>query len=538
MPHSPFPMPHSIMILQPNLVSLLLLLPTSLATGVSGQSTSPTFLPRGEAAIQVPIFSQAPNSRSCSSASINGEIEAILKRHKLDRSRLGILVQTLSGETIYAREHRSYFTPASVTKLLTTASALIELGENYRLRTSIYGTVDGSRARLRLVGRGDPTVTLEKLEELAGQLRAIGVTHIEELVAEDGYLGDLEIHPTWEVEDLQEGYGARVNSLIAFENAIALELRPQAKGEKLQVIWEDKIEARRWRLENKTLTVAPDEEEFVRLERDPEQRLITLYGTLREGSAPETAYVAVPDPALNFLRYFRRALEKSGIVLERGTVARRSSGEIGEAILEPELAFIESEPIAEIVKETNLTSNNLYAEVLLRLLGKGAIERGLVSADSSSACPLVSGSPCPPAISGLQAISDSLAKLGVDPESYIQEDGSGLSRHNLISPEALVQLLRAMAEPQWQTFRDSLPLAGIRGTLRRRFRNSSAEGIVSAKTGGMSGVSTLAGYITSPQAETLVFSIMFNNSNRPSQVRSLAIDEIVLMFQKLPDCTP
>ena len=537
MPHAPCPISNLIMIVQPNLVSLLLLLPTSITAGGYGQFTPLTPLPIPEVPIQASNFSQAPNSLSCTSGSISEEINAILERHKLERSRLGILVQTLSGKTIYAREHRSYFTPASVTKLLTTAAALIELGENYRFRTSIYGTVDGSRARLRLVGRGDPTLTMEQLEDLAEQLRAIGVTHIEELVAEDGYLGDLEIDTTWEWEDLQEGYGTRVNSLIAFENAIAIELLPQDQGEKLQVIWEDETEARRWRLENKTLTVAPDEEEFVRLTRDPEQRLITVYGALRAGSASETAYVAVPDPAVHFLRYFRRALEKSDIVLGRATVVRRKSGESKEAILEPELAFIESEPLAEIVKETNQTSNNLYSEVLLRLLGIRAIERRLVSAESSSSCTLYYGSPCPPAISGLQAISDSLAKLGVDPEGYMQQDGSGLSRHNSISPEALVQLLRADALVSRQSFRDSLPVAGISGTLRRRLRETSAEEIkVSAKTGGMRGVSTLAGYITSPREETRVFSIMFNNSNQPGEVRSRAIDEIVLLLQKLPDC--
>ncbi|NER36140.1 MAG: D-alanyl-D-alanine carboxypeptidase/D-alanyl-D-alanine-endopeptidase [Oscillatoria sp. SIO1A7] len=559
------------MIFKPQLLSLFLLLPTSLVYAQEAAATidvgkESIFLVKQATNNQEQL---SPNIRSiaiqrseqydespmpitgnptpsgegqvaqspCSSVSIDAEIEAIRKKYKLDRSGLGIFAQTMDGKTLYARNHRSYFTPASVTKLLTTAASLVLLGENYRLRTSIYGTVDGDRARLRLVGRGDPTINPEQLEDLAKQLRDKGITNIEELVAEDGYLGEIEIDPTWEVEDLQEGYGAAVNSLIVLENAIAIELIPQGLGEKLKVIWEDETEAGRWRVENKTITGSKDAEEFVRLTRDPEKRLITIYGNLRVGSASETAYVAVPDPAENFLRHFRRALKKSGIFVERASVVRRTGLEARET--EPELAFIESEPLSEIIKETNKVSNNLYAEVLLRLLGIRELQRQVASGKDFSPCPSVSGSPCLspiPAIAGLQAISDILTKLGVDPESYIQQDGSGLSRHNLISPEALVQLLRAMDRPQWQTFRDSLPVAGIGGTLRGRFRETSAEGMVLAKTGGMSGVSSLAGYITARERETLAFSIEIDSSNRPGQVRSKAIDEIVLLLQTLSPC--
>ena len=555
------------MIFKPHLLSLLLLLPTSLLYAQEAAATidigkesiflveqatnnqNSCYSCRGDSRIaptpsMLPTITGNPTPSGeelaqsrCTSISIDREIEAIRSKYKLDRSGLGIFAQTMDGKTLYARNHRSYFTPASVTKLLTTAASLVLLGDNYRLRTSIYGTVDGDRTRLRLVGRGDPTITPKQLEDLAKQLRDKGITNIEELVAEDGYLGELEINPTWEVEDLQEGYGAPVNSLIVLENAIALELIPQGLGEKLKVIWEDETEAGRWRVENKTITGSKDAEEFVRLTRDPEKRLITIYGNLRVGSASETAYVAVPDPADNFLRHFRRALKKSGISVRRASVVRRTGLEARET--EPELAFIESEPLAEIIKETNKVSNNLYAEVLLRLVGIRELQRQIASGKNISPCPSISGSPCLspiPAIAGLQAISDTLTKLGVDPESYIQQDGSGLSRHNLISPEALVQLLRAMDRPQWQTFRDSLPVAGIGGTLRRRFRETSAEGMVLAKTGGMSGVSSLAGYITAPERETLAFSIEIDSSNRPGQVRGKAIDEIVLLLQKLSSC--
>ena len=138
---------------------------------------------------------------------------------------------------------------------------------------------------------------------------------------------------------------------------------------------------------------------------------------------------------------------------------------------------------------------------------------------------------------GLRAVKAILTELGVEPGSYVLGDGSGLSRHNLVSPEALAQTLRAMAQsPLASVYRSSLPVAGISGTLRNRFRDSSAKGIVSAKTGAMSGVVALSGYLDAPNYEPLVFSIIVNQSDQPAATLRQAIDEIVLLLTRLQRC--
>ena len=138
---------------------------------------------------------------------------------------------------------------------------------------------------------------------------------------------------------------------------------------------------------------------------------------------------------------------------------------------------------------------------------------------------------------GLRAVKAALTELGVEPGGYVLADGSGLSRHNLVSPEAIAQTLRAMAQsPLASVYRSSLPVAGVSGTLRNRFRDSGAKGIVSAKTGTMSGVVALSGYLDAPNYKPLVFSIMVNQSDQPAATLRQAIDEIVLLLTRLHSC--
>ena len=169
--------------------------------------------------------------------------------------------------------------------------------------------------------------------------------------------------------------------------------------------------------------------------------------------------------------------------------------------------------------EANLNSNNLYAEALLRTLGSK-----VNSLDSNSQ-------------TGLIAAKQALTNLGVDPKGYVMADGSGLSRHNLVSPDAIAQTLSAMSSSQYATvYRASLPVAGVSGTLLNRLKNTPAQGVVSAKTGTMSGVLALSGYINAPNYEPLVFSIIINQSNQSSATIRQAVDEVVLLLVSLRRC--
>ena len=441
---------------------------------------------------------------------LNSQINTILNRPRFKRFRWGISIKTLSqNQELYRRDAEHYFIPASAVKLMTTAAALSELSPNYRIVTSIYGDTKGN---LYIVGRGDPSLTTTRLEDLAQKLKNRGINRVNQLIADEGYFPGFAVHPNWDWEDIQAGYGAPINSLILHQNSIDLILSPQAVNQPLKVTWVRPLQAEGWQIQNNTITVQKNQREFVEIGRDLTQPILYISGQLRVGSEPEPVYAAVVEPTENFLQEFRQILEAKGIrVLNTGVVSNLQ-------YYYPELARVESPPIAELIKTVNLESNNVFAEVLLRTLG---VQKPTLDAVET----------------GLTAIKKSLKNLGVEPESYSLVDGSGLSRRNLVSPEALTQTLVGMANsPLFEIYKKSLPIAAERGTLKRRFRDTTAAEIVYAKTGTLTGVSALAGYIYPPHYQPLVFSILVNHSNLSTSQLRQTIDEIVILLSQLKAC--
>ncbi|MBD2460370.1 D-alanyl-D-alanine carboxypeptidase/D-alanyl-D-alanine-endopeptidase [Oscillatoria sp. FACHB-1407] len=223
---------------------------------------------------------------------------------------------------------------------------------------------------------------------------------------------------------------------------------------------------------------------------------------------------SVPNPTQHFLQRFQRVLNATQI-----TVAGTAIAPAPTTSPQPELAAVLSPPLSTLVVETNQNSNNLYAEALLRSLGATTNP----NEDSLAA--------------GIAAIEATLSRLGVDPQGIDLSDGSGLSRHNLVTPEALVQTLRGMARsPNATVFRNSLAIAGSRGTLQNRFRDTPVQGRLQGKTGALSGVATLSGYLDPPNYSPLVFAILLNHFDQPVRTVRPAIDEIVLLLGRLRDC--
>lgn len=460
--------------------------------------------------------STSQNGKSADSicpAQLPAAIEAIANRSQFSRARWGISIQTRSpARTLYSRDAQRYFIPASGVKLLTTAAALHQLGSEYRIRTSVYGR-DGV---LRVVGRGDPSLTNAQLQDLARQLKQQGIREVRQLIVEEGYFQGQELNPTWEWEDVYAYYGTPVNSLILNENALLLTLLPQAVGQPLQVKWGDPLAAaQQWQVENESVTAETGSKGSIEVSGVLGKPVLRIRGQLAADSKPQVMAVAIPDPAQHFLQQFRLALTTEGIRVQEASVASKvGTGD------EPELAAVESPPLATLSAQTNQPSNNLYAETLLRSLGVLKNEKSQNTAAV-----------------GLEVVQATLTELGVDPASYILADGAGLSRHNLVSPEALVQTLRGIAQtPQADTFRASLPVAGVSGTLRNRFRETAAQNIVQAKTGTMSGVVSLSGYLDAPNYEPLVFSIIVNQSDQTATPLRQAVDEMVLLLTRLRRC--
>jgi D-alanyl-D-alanine carboxypeptidase/D-alanyl-D-alanine-endopeptidase (penicillin-binding protein 4) len=461
------------------------------------------------------VIAQIPEvSGDICAADLGAKVDAIANRPEFSRSRWGILIQPLSSTTtIYSRDAQKYFIPASNVKLLTTAAALQKLGADFRIKTSVYSGENGS---LYVAGRGDPSIAEAQLKSLAQQLKQRGISQVNDLIGDDSYFQGNAVNPNWEWEDAQAGYGAPINSLMFNQNAIELILSPQAIGQPLKVTFAEPKLTNQWQIQNNSVTVGQNESEFVQVGREFDRPAIRVSGQLKAGAESESAYVAVVNPANNFLQHFQQALAAEGIAVKQALVASSSRN------FTQELAQVESPPLAELVKETNRESNNVYAEVLLRLLGKVTGKMPVPQEDTGEV--------------GLKELKKVLTQLGVNPNSYILADGSGLSRHNLISPEALVQTLRLMANsPAASFYRASLPVAGESGTLKNRFTTPNRV-ILQAKTGTLSGVSALSGYVEVPNYEPLVFSIIVNQSDLSAvKVRS-AIDEIVLLLNRLSRC--
>lgn len=460
---------------------------------------------------QTPVAPTTTTKSICSSQ-LGTAIDAVINRPLFSRGRWGILIQPLStGPTLYSRDAQKYFTPASNLKLLTTAAALQELGANFRIRTSIYQNGNGI---LRVVGRGDPSLSDTELQKLAQQLKQKGITQIQQLSADDSYIqGDI-VNPTWQWEDVQSSDGVPVSSFILNQNIFSFKLVPQAVGKSLQVVWIDSGEAKQWRIINQSVTVPQNQPSYVNVTRELSGTVLRIQGQLTTNSEPSLIDLPVVDPNYYFLRRFRTALATEKITLGQTLV-------VNGGVNQQEIAFVESPPLAELLAETNLNSNNLYAEALLRAL---AVKKTKLKNQTSADV-------------GLEVVKASLTKLGVDPANYILVDGSGLSRRDLVTPEAFVQTLRGMAKtPTAYIYRASLPVAGKSGTLKGRFQNTPAEGIVQAKTGTLTGVVSLSGYMNAPKYEPLVFSIIVNQSDQSATVVRQAIDEVVVLLTQLQHC--
>jgi len=435
-------------------------------------------------------------------------IAPITTSPELRPAHLGMAVETLAGEVIYQQNAEHFFIPASNVKLFTTAAALHHLGPSYRIRTSLYGQPQLSQTQLRVVGRGDPTLGPEQLQTLAQQLHRQGIRRVSHLLGDDSYFQDPAVHPNWEWEDVQAAYGAPVNSLILNENAVTLTLTPTTPGQPLGLSWSDPTAVIPWSIHNRTTTAAVGAPTTVRVQRALANTTLQIQGQLPQGSEPDTTDLAIPAPGHYFLAHLRQTLLQSDIAVGETTLLRESVPLAG-----PELAWVDSPPLATLLVPTNRHSHNLYAEVLFKTLAATQT------------------------VAGETALESILATMGIAPEQIVLVDGSGLSRHNLATPQALVDMLQIMhRHPHGDVFRQSLAVAGRSGTLRHRFDHTPVANRLYGKTGAITNNFALSGYLYPPNHEGLVVSIIINHADHPGRVLRPLIDRIVITLSQLQPC--
>ena len=439
-------------------------------------------------------------------------IAPILQKPQLAGANWGISVQTLgSDHTVYTFNADKYFIPASNLKLLTTAAALLELGHNFQISTPVYITGKPPHlTSLRIIGRGDPTISSNSLKEIVQELEQQGVKSIEKLIVEDSYFSTPRINPTWEWSDLYSYYATSVSSLVLNQNTIALTLLPQQLGQPVKYRWSNPVSSRQWQIRNQAITAPAQTTYDISIEPVLGQPVLQIRGQLAIDAEPDIWDLAVVDPAYHFLESFRLTLLTRGISVTQGIVNNSPSRQTeAQKILK-----LTSPTLPILLAEINQESNNLYAEILLKILAKE------LNINSER-----------------EAISESLKKLGINPQKYHLVDGSGLSRHNLITPETIVEVLKLMRQTSvGKIYQTSLSVAGVKGTLSRRFSNTIVQGKLWGKTGTLTGVAALSGYLDVPGYQPLVFSIIVNNANAPGVTLRRTIDEIVLSLGKLSFC--
>jgi serine-type D-Ala-D-Ala carboxypeptidase/endopeptidase (penicillin-binding protein 4) len=460
--------------------------------------------------VPVPRGQTAPDS-------LARAIDRIVDRAAFAPAFWGIEVRSLkSGRVLYARNAGKNFRPASTLKLVTTAAVLDALGPEARLRTTVEtaGRMDGLGSILGdvfLVGRGDPDLSgrfadgnpLAPFQELAEALATAGVRRIEgRLIGHEGAFTGERRGSDWGWEDLTWSYGAEVSALSFGDNVVELKLAPGERPGEPSVL-EAAPRSAYWNVVSTVLTTAAASKRELTLVRDPGSNHIRLSGTLPIGETWE-GRVALEDPARYAATVLAEVLEAKGIRVT-GPVGTSSDPLPADVRV---LAAHESPPLAEILKPVNKDSQNLHAELLLRLLGQRARGEGSVTA-------------------GQEVVRAFLTRLGVPAEPWGLEDGSGLSRSDLVSPHGLVVLLEAMdRHPHAAAFRDSLAVMGVDGTLKNRLKGTPVEGRVLGKTGTLHRANALAGYATTLGGERLVFSIVVNNHTVPGSEAQSAIDEI------------
>lgn len=483
--------------------------------------------------------------------SLKKQIETILKQPDLSRGFWGIEIASLdSGKVLYSANGDKLFTPASNTKLFTTAAALALIGPEYKFRTTLetngsldkYGRLTGD---LVLVGRGDPNLSGRELpynmrtqrdadpsrvlEKLADELVQKGVKYVDgDIVADDSYFAFERYGEGWSQDDLVWPDGAPVSALTINDNVIFVNILPGARaGDKAFVSVTPFADY--YTIDNRLLTTPAGTGRKIFINREPGSTTLTLWGTVPMDDSGVNEGLAIEDPAEFAATLFRHLLEVRGIAVYgkqrthhtelaslstfTSVVIASSRGGDEHALTSPTgplvLGEFQSAPLSQDIEVINKVSQNLHAEILLRLLGREKGTGGTVQA-------------------GLEVLRGFLNNAGLSGDDYAFFDGSGLSRENLVTPHALVQLLQYASNQPWgKEFRDSLPVAGVDGSLADRFKELDPAAHVYAKTGSLGGVKTLSGYAITAKGERLAFAILTNNFSLPGKRVNDVIDNVV-----------
>lgn len=432
-------------------------------------------------------------------------IEEVLKDRRLQGATTAISIRKASdGEVVCANLGDVRVRPASVMKLLTGAAALDKLGPDYSFKTELYtdGPIEDGELQgdLYLRGQGDPTLTLADLDSFAAELKRKGIHTVNgSLYGDDSWYDNIRLSQDLNWSDELHYTGAQISALTISPNedfdagTVIVEVYPAAKAGEPGII--GMVPKNNYvHISNQVQTVGKKGDKHIKVERAHGSNTIVVSGTIPVGSKQTRTWTSVWEPTDFVIHLFENAIQGAGIKFEAIHQVGRAAVPKGAALISTK----QSMPLEELFIPFMKLSNNGHGEVLVKELGRVIGDEG--SWDK-----------------GLSLMGQSLAETGINMNTMLLRDGSGMSHKTLVTANEVTKLLYTVQEKPWySTFLNSLPVAGaderfVGGTLRYRMEETAAAGNVRAKTGTLNGVTSLAGYVETKDGEGLIFAVMINN---------------------------
>ena len=450
------------------------------------------------------------------------QMDDIFNDPNFNNAYWGVVIQSLeTGEYFYKRNSDKLFRPASNMKLFTTAAGLLLLGDDYKFSTLIYanGSVDGSTLKGNLIiqGGGDPTISgrffdgdiYKVYNDWADSLIKMGIDEIDgNIIGDDNLFDDVGLGNGWAWDNESYWFSAPSGALSFNDNCVDIVVTVDPKSKKANVSISPNT---KYVAIIKDIYVVPkDSVTSIDVYRERGTNVINVFGTIKVDSDSVKTFATINNPTQYSVVVLKEVLEKKGIKI-KGYAADIDDLDGPIDYSNMELLFSYYSPVLrDIIKAINKNSQNFFAEQLLKVIGLEKEGHGTAE-------------------NGVKAIQNVLTDMGINPESVIMVDGSGLSQLDLITPRSIVALLNYMYKSKYFIpFYNSLPIAGVDGTLGTRMKGTSAENRVRAKTGFLEYVRSLSGYAFTGDNEPVAFTIIVNNFNVPVKLAENLQDLVCL----------
>jgi serine-type D-Ala-D-Ala carboxypeptidase/endopeptidase (penicillin-binding protein 4) len=441
------------------------------------------------------------------------EFAAAFDDPNFSNAQWGVVIRSLkTGEVLYQRNEQKSFMPASNMKLFTTSTALTSLTPSYRYRTTV--TTNGTVANgvltgdVIVTGSGDPTISgrynnghsTETFEQWADSLSAAGITEIRgNLIGDDRCFDSSFYGDGWDALYETDWYAAQFGGLAYNDNCVDMTVEAgPTPGAPAVIRWSP--DTKYVTVVNRTVTTVPDSNYYITFTRRRGTNIVTVTGAFPNNKPAWKESIAIDNPTAYAMTVMKETFERKGIRVIGNALTITDTPARPAAAPGVQLASFTSIPLSEIVRTINKPSQNFYAEQLFRTMGMAYYGIGSERTSRRVTRPI-------------------FASWGIDTTRLMEIDGSGLSRLNLVFPSDVVALLTGMYRGKYfQPFYESLPIAGVDGSLKNRMKGTKAENNVHAKTGFVGYVRALSGYVTSADGEMFVFSMICNHYTVPTRM--------------------